>query len=58
MSWKEDRHGLVFRTREAKLYQPTHTWAHKLSQLGTQKGTVRIATYRLPGTKAAASDDY
>jgi len=49
VGWKNDLHGLVFSTKEAKLYHPSHTWGMKLNQLNRQKGTVRIVTYRLPG---------
>jgi len=47
--WKNDTFGLVFKSNEVKLYKDGHhTWAMKLSQLGRQKGIVRIVTYSLP----------
>lgn len=55
MTWKNDIHGLLFKSNELKLYRPSHTWGMKLSQLDRQEGTVRIVTFRLPGM---ASDDY
>jgi len=48
MGWKDDGHGKLFKTNEAKLYGPSHTWAMKLSQLNRQSGIVRIITYSLP----------
>jgi len=48
MTWKNDGHGLLFRSEEIKLYKPSHTWAMKLSQLDRQNGIVRIMTYSLP----------
>ncbi|MGH8951945.1 MAG: hypothetical protein ACRDX9_11015 [Acidimicrobiia bacterium] len=56
MTWKNDAHGLVFKSSELKLYRPTHTWGMKLSQLHRQQATVRIVTFRLPGS--ATYDDY
>lgn len=50
MGWKNDGHGLVFKSNELKLYKRTHTWGMKLSQLDRQTGTVRIVTFRLPGS--------
>lgn len=55
MSWQNDIHGLVFKSSELKLYRPTHSWGMKLSQLERQQGTVRIVTFRLPGSSV---DDY
>lgn len=51
MGWKNDHHGLLFKSAELKLYRQTHTWGMKLSQLAQQTGTVRIVTYRLPGSQ-------
>ena len=49
MGIKTDRHGLVFKPNEVKMYyNGEHTWAMKLSQLHRQKGKVRIITYSLP----------
>lgn len=48
MTWKDDGHGKLFRTSEAKLYGASHTWAMKLSQLHRQAGRCRILTYSLP----------
>ena len=33
MTWRNDGHGLLFRSPELKLFGPLHTWAMKLSQL-------------------------
>lgn len=55
MTWKNDIHGLLFKSNELKLYRPSHTWGMKLSQLDRQPGTVRIVTFRLPGK---VTDDY
>ncbi len=56
MGWRNDGHGLVFGSSELKLYKRTHTWGMKLSQLDRQTGTVRIVTFRLPGSRT--TDDY
>lgn len=56
MTWKNDGHGLVFKSNELKLYRRTHSWGMKLSQLPKQRGTVRIVTFRLPGS--TTYDDY
>lgn len=49
MSWANDAHGIVFQSREIKLYKDGgHTWAMKLSQIAKQSGAIRIITYSLP----------
>ncbi len=54
MTWKNDQHGLLFKSSEIKLYRNGgHTWAMKLSQLPSQVGIVRIVTYSLPDLKYA-----
>jgi len=58
MTWNNDAHGLVFCSNELKLYKRSHTWGMKLSQLGKQTGTVRIVTFRLPGSPGLGDEYY
>ena len=48
MGWQNDIHGIVLKKSdisEIKIYQPSHTWNMKLSQLGKQKAKLIILSY-------------
>ena len=48
MSYRTDGGGLAFKCGDIKLQGGGSSWATKLSQLGRQKGCLRIITYSLP----------
>jgi hypothetical protein len=47
MAW-DNSHGILIKPSECKVYDYSHSWGMKLSQLARQKGWVRIVTYSLP----------
>ena len=51
MSWNNDAHGIALKSKkieEIKIYNPSHTWSMKLSQLGKQEGkTLYVLTYSI-----------